>query len=90
MHLTARPTQWIWHFGDGATASTSTPGRPYPARDITHRYTKAAQVTPTVDVVHPEDAGARVEAGPAAPFELIVDMDWPMVAANSAAKARNF
>jgi hypothetical protein len=32
------PTGYIWHWGDDHTTTTHTPGRPYPARDVTHAY----------------------------------------------------
>jgi hypothetical protein len=32
---------YTWHWGDGSTLTTDTPGRPYPAKDVTHTYTHA-------------------------------------------------
>jgi hypothetical protein len=40
------PTSYAWHWGDGATATTRTPGRPYPADDITHTYAHATHDGP--------------------------------------------
>lgn len=49
----AQPTQFLWHHGDGTTATTTTPGAPYPAKDITYEYTDAHQtVQASVDVVY--------------------------------------
>ncbi|MFL6240543.1 MAG: PKD domain-containing protein [Actinomycetes bacterium] len=51
--LTLHPTRWTWHFGDGTTLTTFTPGAPYPDTSVTHNYTKtgryAASVTVTWD-----------------------------------------
>jgi hypothetical protein len=35
------PVSYTWHWGDGTSSTSTTPGRPYPARDITHTYTHA-------------------------------------------------
>lgn len=35
------PVEFTWTWGDGTSTVTSTPGRPYPATDITHTYTRA-------------------------------------------------
>ena len=49
----ATPTSFAWHYGDGTSATTSTPGAPYPAKDITHNYTDAhITVAPSVDVTY--------------------------------------
>lgn len=32
------PTTYFWHWGDGTTSTTRTPGRPYPAMDVTHTW----------------------------------------------------
>lgn len=40
------PSTYTWHWGDGSTTETTTPGRPYPATDVTHTYdhhTRAAR-----------------------------------------------
>jgi hypothetical protein len=58
----ATPTEFLWHHGDGTTAATSEPGAPYPAKDITHRYTDAhVTVNPRVDVTY--TARFRVNGG---------------------------
>ncbi|WBQ04607.1 PKD domain-containing protein [Kribbella sp. CA-293567] len=40
----AMPMSYMWSFGDGASKTTTTPGRPYPAMDITHKYLKKGGV----------------------------------------------
>ena len=49
--LIATPAYYTWRHGDRTSQTTRIPGRPYPDKDITHRYTKTAkQITPSVDV----------------------------------------
>ena len=49
--LIAAPAYYTWRHGDRTSQTTRIPGRPYPDKDITHRYTKTAkQITPSVDV----------------------------------------
>jgi hypothetical protein len=44
----ATPMSYTWHFGDGSTLTTTSPGKPYPAKEITHKYMKRANVRLTV------------------------------------------
>jgi hypothetical protein len=44
----AMPMSYTWSFGDGASVTTTTPGRPYPAKDITHKYMKKGGVSLTL------------------------------------------
>jgi hypothetical protein len=45
----ATPISYTWRFGDGTPAlTTSTPGQPYPAKDITHKYMKRGFVKLTL------------------------------------------
>jgi hypothetical protein len=49
----ATPASFTWHYGDGSSATTSTPGAPYPAKDVTHSYTDAhTTVQTSVDVTY--------------------------------------
>ena len=50
--IEARPTSYRWNFGDGVSLTTSTPGAPYPALDVTHDYADPGQVNPSVDTVY--------------------------------------
>jgi hypothetical protein len=60
--ITAEPTSYTWHHGDGTGTTTRTPGAPYPAKDITHRYTRGdTTVRPRVDVTY--TARFRVNGG---------------------------
>jgi hypothetical protein len=41
----ATPMSYTWNFGDGSPAlTTSSPGKPYPSKDITHKYLKRGDV----------------------------------------------
>jgi hypothetical protein len=44
----ATPMSYTWSFGDGASVTTTTPGRPYPAKDIIHKYMKKGGVSLTL------------------------------------------
>lgn len=44
----ATPMSYTWSFGDGVSVTTTTPGRPYPAKDITHKYMKKGGVSLTL------------------------------------------
>jgi hypothetical protein len=37
------PTHYTWHWGDGTSQTTETPGRPYPSLDVTHTYRHATE-----------------------------------------------
>jgi len=51
--LQADAVSYTWRHGDGTSATTSKPGRPYPAMDVTHRYRRPAQrLQPRVDVTY--------------------------------------
>ncbi|GAB3822487.1 PKD domain-containing protein [Kribbella italica] len=40
----ATPMSYTWRFGDGTTVTTESPGKPYPAKEITHKYLKRGSV----------------------------------------------
>lgn len=49
----ATPTSYTWHHGDGTSRTTTRPGRPYPAKDVTHTYQRTAdQVSIRVDTTY--------------------------------------
>ena len=49
--IVATPQTFTWHYGDGTSSSTSTPGAPYPAKEVTHNYRDAHRtVLTSVDV----------------------------------------
>jgi hypothetical protein len=51
--IEATPSEYTWHHGDGTTSTTSSPGAPYPSKDVTHSYTDAhVTVSPSVDVTY--------------------------------------
>ncbi|KQX75583.1 hypothetical protein ASD10_10575 [Aeromicrobium sp. Root472D3] len=61
--LVAEPVGYQWVHGDGTTATTTEPGRPYPAMDVVHRYTVPADdVRARVDVTY--RVRFRVDGGP--------------------------
>lgn len=52
VNVTATPSEYVWHFDDGATATTTSPGHPHPNEDVTHTYAQPAEgLTPYVTVV---------------------------------------
>lgn len=62
VEVEARPSAYAWHHGDGEVTRTVVPGAPYPAKDVTYRYTDAGTtVRPRVDVTY--TARFRVNGG---------------------------
>ncbi|MEU4193438.1 hypothetical protein AB0E69_16185 [Kribbella sp. NPDC026611] len=64
----ATPVKYLWTFGDGSRLATLKAGRPYPAKDITHKYMKRGSVGLTVTVIYTArffvgGAGWRTVAG---------------------------
>ncbi len=93
VQIRATASSFTWHYGDGATAMTTSPGAPYPAMDVTHRYSHAHVTVPTsVDVTYTAQfsvgnhgwqdiPGTVTIAGPAAP--LRISEATPLLAAPS-------
>jgi hypothetical protein len=50
LRLTA--VAYRWFFGDGEATTTAGPGRPYPSKDVSHRYSASGVVAPRVDVTY--------------------------------------
>ena len=49
VRVEATPISYTWHFGDGTPAlTTSAPGKPYPSKEITHKYMKRGAVNLTL------------------------------------------
>jgi hypothetical protein len=47
--VSARPIAYRWHFGDGTTETTTSPGAPYPDLDVAHVYEQTDKVAVSVD-----------------------------------------
>ena len=63
VEIEATPTSWLWHFGDGESEATRTPGALYPDLEVTHTYLDADVVeTPSVDTVY--TGRYRINGGP--------------------------
>lgn len=41
VNLRITPSRFIWHYGDGTSDSTTSPGAKYPRKDVVHRYQQA-------------------------------------------------
>ena len=68
VRLDASPVRFTWVHGDGTQASTSRPGRPYPAKDVTHQYQQPgddlrARVDTTYRVRYSVDGGGWATLG---------------------------
>lgn len=71
--LHAEPSRYTWHHGDGTSQTSSGPGRPYPAKDVTHEYRRVADdLAASVDVTY--SVRYRVDGGP------WLDLDAPLTA----------
>lgn len=82
VQVRATPSTFRWNYGDGSSDSTSTPGAPYPAKDVTHDYVDAhTTVRTSVDVTYTARfrvgnggwqtiPGAVTIAGPASPLRV--------------------
>ncbi len=84
--IEATPASFAWTHGDGTTATTGSPGRPYPHLDVTHRYrAPAAVVRPRVDVTY--EVRYRVDGGAWAPLSQTLTAAGPAgtLAVNEAA-----
>ena len=76
VRIIAKPTRYAWHFGAGATLTTATPGRPYPAMDVTHQYTKSDQMhRPRVDVTF--SISYSVDGGPTQSLAQTITTEGP-------------
>ena len=73
VEIHAEPSRYTWHHGDGTSQTSSRPGRPYPAKDVTHEYRRVADDLPaSVDVTYA--VRYRVDGGG------WLDLDVPLTA----------
>ncbi len=82
VQIHATPSSFRWHYGDGSSGTTATPGAPYPAKDVTHNYARAHRTVQTsVDVTYTARfrvgngawqtiPGAVTIAGPPSPLRI--------------------
>jgi hypothetical protein len=76
VRVEARASSFVWSFGDGETARTATPGAPYPAKDVVHKYFDAhVTVAPSVAVTY--TARFRVNGGAWQDVDGTVTIDGP-------------
>jgi hypothetical protein len=61
--VTAYPIAYRWHFGDGTTVTTTSPGAPYPDLDVAHVYEQTGHLAVSVDTQY-GDASFTVNGGP--------------------------
>ena len=52
IELRITPSQFTWHFDDGESATTTSPGSPYPHLEVTHDYLDKGGVSPSVDTTY--------------------------------------
>ncbi len=68
VQVLAHPERYHWRFGDGTGLTTTSPGRPHPAKDVTHIYRTSA--AGTVAQVEVEWSGTYRIAGVPNEFEV--------------------
>lgn len=61
--VTAEPIAYRWHFGDGTSTTTTSPGAPYPDLDVAHVYKTTDKVVVSVDTQYGA-ASFTVNGGP--------------------------
>jgi hypothetical protein len=80
LRLTA--AAYHWSFGDGEVTTTAGPGRAYPSKDVSHRYSAPGVVAARVDVTYTGEyrvdrgrwidiAGDATVTGPAVPLTVV-------------------
>lgn len=50
--IEAFPTTYAFNFGDGTSTSTASPGKPYPALDVSHTYARTGVVSVSLDTTY--------------------------------------
>ena len=76
VRLEIRPSRFEWVHGDGTTDTTATPGAPYPAKDVVHRYADA-HTTVQHRVVVTWSAEYSLNGGPLRPVNGTVTTTGP-------------
>lgn len=76
VRLEITPSRFEWVHGDGTTETTSTPGAPYPAKDIVYRYADAHR-TVAHRVVVTWSAEYSLNGGPLRPVNGTVTTNGP-------------
>ena len=76
VRLEIEPSSFTWQHGDGTSATTSTAGAPYPAKDVVHRYADA-HVTVQHRVVVTWSAQWSLNGGPLQPVAGTVTTTGP-------------
>jgi hypothetical protein len=64
--IEATPTSYTWHYGDGDSTSTATPGAPYPTLDVTHDYRSVGTFQTRLDTTY--TGRYRLNGGPWIPI----------------------
>lgn len=70
--IEATPVEYHWHFGDGATRVTTSPGAPYPDLGVTHPYADTGTVHPRVDTTYRGRYRINTDSWQAVPGSLTV------------------
>jgi hypothetical protein len=79
VRLEIRPSRFEWIHGDGTTETTTTPGAPYPAKDVVYRYADAHR-TVAHRVVVTWSAEYSLNGGPLRPVNGTVTTTGPATA----------
>jgi hypothetical protein len=76
VRLAIRPSSFRWVFGDGSSATTTTPGAAYPSKLVVHRY-QHAHTTVATHVVITWSADYSVDGGPTQPVPGTAETTGP-------------
>ncbi len=52
VELSITPASFGWRFGDGSSATTTSPGSAYPDLEVTHSYLRKGRMLPSVDTTY--------------------------------------